>query len=106
MDQKTVIRAGYGIFFIPNWIFFNLNPSNDAINTGLDSVGRNRQWRHHPQQHAYGNQLRVHSGRSFGNAELPDQRALRSQVVNTPWQEAMFRPLMPAETPLGSLHHI
>ena len=32
LDQKTVIRGGYGIFFIPNWIFFNLNPSNDAIN--------------------------------------------------------------------------
>jgi Carboxypeptidase regulatory-like domain len=31
-DQKTVIRTGYGVFFIPNWIFFNLNPSNDAIN--------------------------------------------------------------------------
>jgi hypothetical protein len=31
-DQKTVIRAGYGIFFIPNWVFFNLNPSNDPIN--------------------------------------------------------------------------
>jgi hypothetical protein len=32
LDEKTAIRAGYGIFFIPNWIFFNLNPSNDAIN--------------------------------------------------------------------------
>ena len=32
-DQKTVLRAGYGIFFIPNWILFNLNPSNDPINT-------------------------------------------------------------------------
>jgi hypothetical protein len=32
-DQKTVIRAGYGIFFIPNWVLFNLNPSNDPINT-------------------------------------------------------------------------
>jgi Carboxypeptidase regulatory-like domain len=32
LDSKTAIRAGYGIFFIPNWIFFNLNPSNDAIN--------------------------------------------------------------------------
>ena len=32
-DQKTVIRAGYGIFFIPNWLLFNLNPSNDPINT-------------------------------------------------------------------------
>ena len=31
-DQKTVIRAGYGIFFIPNWVLFNLNPSNDPIN--------------------------------------------------------------------------
>ncbi len=31
-DQKTVIRAGYGIFFIPNWILFNLNPSNDPLN--------------------------------------------------------------------------
>ena len=33
VDQKTVIRAGYGIFFIPNWTFFGLNPSNDPINT-------------------------------------------------------------------------
>jgi Carboxypeptidase regulatory-like domain len=32
-DQKTVIRAGYGVFFIPNWVFFGLNPSNDPINT-------------------------------------------------------------------------
>jgi hypothetical protein len=32
-DQKTVIRAGYGVFFIPNWTFFGLNPSNDPINT-------------------------------------------------------------------------
>jgi hypothetical protein len=32
-DQKTVIRAGYGIFFIPNWVLFNMNPSNDPINT-------------------------------------------------------------------------
>jgi len=31
-DQKTVIRAGYGIFFIPNWGLFNLNPSNDPLN--------------------------------------------------------------------------
>src|SRR5580692_508094 len=32
-DQKTVIRAGYGVFFIPNWGLFNMNPSNDPINT-------------------------------------------------------------------------
>jgi len=31
-DQKTVIRAGYGVFFIPNWLFFGGNPSNDPIN--------------------------------------------------------------------------
>jgi len=31
-DQKTVIRAGYGVFYIPNWLFFNGNPSNDPIN--------------------------------------------------------------------------
>jgi hypothetical protein len=31
-DQKTVIRAGYGVFFIPNWLQFNLNPSNDPLN--------------------------------------------------------------------------
>jgi hypothetical protein len=31
-DQKTVIRGGFGVFFIPNWGFFGLNPSNDAIN--------------------------------------------------------------------------
>ncbi len=32
LDQKTVIRGGFGLFFPPNWVFFNLNPSNDAIN--------------------------------------------------------------------------
>ncbi len=31
-DQKTVIRAGFGVFFVPNWVFFGLNPSNDTIN--------------------------------------------------------------------------
>ncbi|MFZ3216320.1 MAG: TonB-dependent receptor [Candidatus Acidiferrales bacterium] len=30
-DQKTVIRAGYGIFYIPNYISFALNPDNDVI---------------------------------------------------------------------------
>ena len=30
-DQKTVIRAGYGIFFIPNYISFGLNADNDVI---------------------------------------------------------------------------
>ena len=31
-DQKTVIRAGYGVFWIPNYISFGLNPDNDVIN--------------------------------------------------------------------------
>jgi hypothetical protein len=30
-DQKTVIRGGYGIFFIPNYASFSLNPDNDVI---------------------------------------------------------------------------
>jgi hypothetical protein len=31
LDQKTVIRAGYGIFFIPNYVSFGLNPDNDIV---------------------------------------------------------------------------
>jgi hypothetical protein len=31
-DQKTVIRGGYGIFWIPNYVSFGLNPDNDVIN--------------------------------------------------------------------------
>jgi Carboxypeptidase regulatory-like domain len=31
-DQKTVIRAGYGIFFIPNYVSFATNPDNDVVN--------------------------------------------------------------------------
>jgi hypothetical protein len=31
-DQKTVIRGGYGIFWIPNYISFGLNPDNDVVN--------------------------------------------------------------------------
>ncbi len=32
LDQKTVIRGGYGIFFIPNYVSFGLNPDNDFVN--------------------------------------------------------------------------
>jgi len=32
LDRKTVIRAGYGIFYIPNYVSFGLNPDNDAVN--------------------------------------------------------------------------
>jgi TonB dependent receptor len=31
-DSKTVIRGGYGIFWIPNYVSFALNPDNDVIN--------------------------------------------------------------------------
>jgi hypothetical protein len=37
LDQKTVIRGGYGIFFIPNYVSFGLNPDNDVVN--LASTG-------------------------------------------------------------------
>ena len=30
-NQKTVIRGGYGIFFIPNFVSFGLNPDNDVV---------------------------------------------------------------------------
>jgi hypothetical protein len=32
MDQKTVFRGGYGIFYIPNYVSFGLNPDNDFVN--------------------------------------------------------------------------
>jgi len=32
LDQKTVFRGGYGVFFIPNYVSFGLNPDNDVVN--------------------------------------------------------------------------
>jgi len=32
LDAKTVLRGGYGVFFIPNYVSFGLNPDNDVIN--------------------------------------------------------------------------
>ena len=32
LDSKTAIRAGYGIFYIPNYVSFALNPDNDVVN--------------------------------------------------------------------------
>jgi hypothetical protein len=32
LDQKTVIRGGFGIFYIPNYVSFGLNPDNDVVN--------------------------------------------------------------------------
>jgi hypothetical protein len=31
IDQKTVIRAGFGIFYVPNFVSFGLNPDNDVV---------------------------------------------------------------------------
>ncbi len=41
-DQKTVIRGGYGIFWIPNYISFALNPDNDVINLATTDFNANQ----------------------------------------------------------------
>ena len=41
LDPKTVVRGGYGIFFIPNYVSFGLNPDNDIVNlatTGFNAT--------------------------------------------------------------------
>jgi hypothetical protein len=37
LDSKTVIRGGYGIFFIPNYVSFNANPYNDILNAATSN---------------------------------------------------------------------
>lgn len=37
LNQKTVIRGGYGIFWIPNYVSFGLNPNNDPVNDATTS---------------------------------------------------------------------
>ena len=37
LNSKTVIRAGYGIFWIPNYVSFGLNPNNDLVNDATTS---------------------------------------------------------------------
>ena len=90
-DQKTVIRAGYGIFFIPNWVLFNLNPSNDPINTSSTLWVATTNSGLSSQQHSDGDELRAHPGRrqprvTFRDAELPDQRAVRSESQYAAYQ--------------------
>jgi len=34
LNPKTVIRSGYGIFWIPNYVSFNVNPNNDTVALG------------------------------------------------------------------------
>jgi Carboxypeptidase regulatory-like domain/TonB dependent receptor len=36
-NPKTVIRGGYGVFFIPNYVSFGLNPNNDLVNDATTS---------------------------------------------------------------------
>jgi len=36
-DPKTVVRAGYGVFWIPNYVSFGLNPNNDLVNDATTS---------------------------------------------------------------------
>jgi hypothetical protein len=36
INPKTVIRSGYGIFFIPNWVDFNVNPYIDPVAQSAD----------------------------------------------------------------------
>ncbi|HXZ31585.1 MAG TPA: carboxypeptidase-like regulatory domain-containing protein [Terriglobales bacterium] len=32
INPKTVLRGGYGVFWVPNYVVFQLNPDNDVIN--------------------------------------------------------------------------
>ena len=36
-DTKTVLRGGYGIFFIPNFVSFGVNPYVDVLNSGTST---------------------------------------------------------------------
>jgi hypothetical protein len=36
-NPKTVVRGGYGIFFIPNFVSFNTNPYIDPVNSGTST---------------------------------------------------------------------
>jgi hypothetical protein len=38
LDPKTVIRGGYGTFYIPNYVSFGLNPDNDIVNLATTGI--------------------------------------------------------------------
>jgi hypothetical protein len=38
LDPKTVIRGGFGIFYIPNYVSFGLNPDNDIVNLATTGI--------------------------------------------------------------------
>ncbi len=37
LDQKTVIRGGYGMFFIPNYVSFGTNPYIDPVSSATSN---------------------------------------------------------------------
>ena len=37
VDSKTVIRGGYGIFFIPNYVSFGTNPYVDPVSSATSN---------------------------------------------------------------------
>jgi hypothetical protein len=37
LNQKTVIRGGYGVFFIPNYVSFNTNPYVDPVSSATSN---------------------------------------------------------------------
>ncbi len=39
-NPKTVLRGGYGIFYIPNFVSFNTNPYIDPVNSGTSPSSR------------------------------------------------------------------
>jgi Carboxypeptidase regulatory-like domain/TonB dependent receptor len=38
LDSKTVIRGGFGTFYIPNYVSFGLNPDNDIVSLATTGV--------------------------------------------------------------------
>ncbi len=37
-DSKTVVRGGFGTFYIPNYVSFGLNPDNDVVNLAASAA--------------------------------------------------------------------
>ena len=51
-DQKTVIRGGYGIFFIPNYVSFGTNPYIDPVSSATSNFFASNDQGTVPGQHA------------------------------------------------------
>lgn len=37
LAHKTVLRSGYGVFWVPNYVSYSLNPNNDMVNAASTS---------------------------------------------------------------------